>query len=418
MKIKCNMTVIIALLAGIILLPSAACDSGSRRESATEVHEEQEGHNESMAHEEQITKDEHDEHGEEKIVVLSDTEMKEYDIEVSEAQPGMLSLQIDLTGEIVVDPDRQAHVTPRVSGVAREVRKKLGEYVQTGEVLAVLESRELSEVQSAYLMAKERLELAETSFKREERLWKQSISSERVYLEAKLALAEARILLNESDQKLHALGFTDNYLSNLSFHQDVPLTRYQIAAPFEGIVIEKHITLGEALKDDAEAFLIADLNYVWVNLTVYQKDLPHIRINQHVNITSKHAGLTASGVISYISPTLSEETRAATARVVLGNPDMYWRPGLFVNAEVTVEEIEVPIIAIKEALVNMDGTTGIFVKAEEGFELEPVSIGLENGTHVEIVSGLELGQLYVSRGAFTLKSELEKASFGGEGHSH
>ncbi len=411
MKIKKKIQPFAVVLIGILLALAAACQTGSVGNQSTAGHDE-------SAQNEHAEHDEHAEAGEEKVVHLSEADMEAFGIEVTSAGPGKLQIQISLPGEVSVDPDRLAHIVPRVPGVVRQARKKLGEQVRTGEVMAVLESRELSDLKSAFLVAKEQLAFAETTFQREERLWKQSVSSEREYLEAKQALAKAQIELEAAGQKLHALGLSDEYVHNLSFHQGVPFTHYEITSPFNGTVIEKHITLGEVLAEDAEAFTIADLSSVWVNLTVYQKDLPFVHINQPVTITSKQGNLISSGTVSYISPILFEETRTATARVVLNNAQGRWRPGLFVTARVTVEETDVPVIVQKTALLTMDEETVVFVRTGNSFELKPVKLGRENETHVEIISGLEPGQQYVSSGAFTLKSELDKDSFGSEGHGH
>jgi len=411
MKIKNKMQPLAFVLIGILLAIAATCQSnpGGTRSTA--------GHDESIR-DEHVEEAEHDEHEDGRVVHLSNDDMETFGIEVATAGPGIIEVQLSLPGEISADPSRLAHIVPQVAGVIREVRKEIGDRVIKGEVMAILDSRELSELKSAFLVAKEQVTLTESTFQREEKLWKQSVSSEREYLEAKQALAKARIELEAAGQKLHALGFSEEYVHNLSFHQGVPFTLYEITAPFDGTVINKHITLGEALAEDAEAFIIADLSTVWVNLTVYQKDLPYVHNGQPVIISSKQGNLQTEGIISYISPILFEETRTATARVVLNNQNGLWRPGLFVNAIITAEETMVPLLVPKTALVTKGEEMFVFVRTAEGFELKPVKTGRENGTHAEIISGLEEGRQYVSSGFFTLKSELEKASFGGEGHAH
>ena len=361
--------------------------------------------------------DDHEEHGEEPIVKLSEAELEEFGIETASAGPGKLQLAANLSGAVVVNPDRLAHIVPRVSGVVRKVYKKLGDRVQGGELMAVLESRELSELKSAYLVGKERVALAEATFQREKRLWKQKISSEREYLTAKQALAEARISLRAAEQKLHALGFSHAYLGNLSFQTDELFTRYEITAPFDGTLIEKHIVLGEVLKDDAEAFVIADLSSVWVNLTVYQKDLPLIHIGQSVQVTAGPDMPAVSGSIEYISPVVDEETRTATARVELPNSRGNWRPGSFVHGQVVIEDIAVSVLLPRTALQTIKDQISVFVESEEGLEPQPVTIGRSNETHVEIISGLHPGQHYVARGSFTLKAQLSKSAFD-SGHQH
>jgi len=358
-----------------------------------------------------------EEHGEEKVVKLSDDEMKEFGIEVGTAGPGKLQIFVSLPGEIVANADRLAHVVPRVPGVVREVRKTLGDRVRAREAMAVLESSELADAKAAFLAARERVELAKANFAREEGLWKKRISSEQEYLEAKQALSETLIEQRSAEQKLHALGFSDEYLAQMPKHPDVSFTRYEILAPFDGVVIEKHISLGEVLKDDERAFIIADLSNVWVDLRVYQKDLPYVREGQPVIISAGRGIPDARGTISYLSPVVGEETRTALARVVLPNTDGLWRPGLFITGKIVVKNLAVPLLVPKTALQTVEGETSIFVKTADGFEPKPVILGRVNETHVEIASGITPGQRYVTRGAFVLKAQLSKEAFGG-GHGH
>lgn len=343
-------------------------------------------------------------------VLLTEAEMKEFGVEVGVAGPGKMRTTASLPGEVVINADRQAHVVPRIPGIVREVRKNLGDHVRVGEVMAVIDSRELADAKSAYLAARERTSLGEASFRREEGLWQKKISSEQEYLDAKRAFVEAGIEQRSAEQKLRALGFSDEYLKGLPSHSGESLTSYAIVAPFGGTVVEKHIALGETLREDTEAFVVADLGTVWVNLSVYQKDQAYVRRGQKVVISAGKGMPKAEGIISYIASTMGEETRTATARVVLPNPGGQWRPGLFVTADITVEEADVPLLVHKSALQTMGDETVVFVRTKDGFEPRRVSLGRTNDIFAEVMSGIEPGQPYVTTGGFTLKSELEKGT--------
>jgi cobalt-zinc-cadmium efflux system membrane fusion protein len=360
-------------------------------------------------------------HEEENIVKLSEAEMRKFGIEVATAGSGNMGSELSLPGEIVVNTDRAAHIVPRVPGVVREVRKTLGDTVKRGEVMAVIESRELASVKADYLAAMEKASLAETKYVREETLWKKKISAEMDYLDAKQAWAEARITLRSEEQKLHALGFSHDYLKRLPQMPDESFTRFEIVAPFDGTVIEKHITLGEVLKEETDTFQVADLSSVWVNVSVYQKDLQVVRKGQAVSISTGHDGnparSPAKAEIAFVSPLVKEETRTALARVILPNPAGYWRPGTFVNVKVTVEESSVPVVVPKSALQTLEDRTVVFVQDEDGFEPRPVKTGRSTNDQVEILSGLSPGEQFVTKGAFTLKAQLSKAAFG-DGHGH
>lgn len=280
-----------------------------------------------------------EEHAKE-VVSLSNEEIKEFGIEIATAGPGLLEQQVDLTGEIVIDPDRLAHIIPRFPGIVKEVRKKIGDPVKKGEVLAIIES-------------------------------------------------------NES------------------------LSPYEVKSLINGDVIDMHLTPGEVISDGGHAFTIADLSKVWVNLNVYQKDLPNIKVGQKVIINAPPDSHTAIGLISYISPVVSEETRTATARVILENKNHnhIWCPGLFINATVIVGNENINIYVPKTALESFEDKTVVFVRHDDGFVPQPVVIGKSNTYGVEITNGIKPGQVYVAKNGFSLKAELQKDAFG-EGHEH
>lgn len=437
MKSRNKNTIVIGLMVFILavvlmwrigLVESNAIAQDKHVEANHDDHDDHDDHGkeERAAHDD----DDHDDHGkeesdghaghdeeEEDVVRLSKDEMKEFGIELATAGPGKLHVYASLSGEVVPNADRLAHIVPRMSGIVREVRKTLGERVHTGEVMAVIESRELADIKSAYLAAKERIFLAKATFKREEKLWKKKISPEREYLEARQLLAEAKIKLRSSEQKLHALGFTDEYIEQLPTHSNIAFTRYEIIAPFRGTVIEKHITLGEAVKDDSKVFVVADLRSVWVDLDIYKKDLSFVRKGQSVVMSAGHGLPDIKSSISYVGPLVGEETRTALARVVLPNEGGRWRPGLFVTAKVATSEIEMPITVPKAAIQMVEERESVFVLTKDGFEPRFVKTGREDAAQVEITSGLKAGERYVKKGAFTLKAQASKGAFE-SGHSH
>ena len=346
----------------------------------------------------------------EKIVRLDEAAVKESGIEIATAGPGKLQVHDTLSGEIAFNSDRLAHIVPRVPGVVREVRKNLGDTVRTGDVLAVLESRDLADAKATYLAAVARLSLAQANFTREESLRQGKITAEKDYLESKQLLAEAQIALRSAEQKLHALGLTEQDLQTLPSHPETSYTLYEITAPIDGTVVEKHIVLGEVFKDDSNpCFVIADLTSVWVDLKVHQQDLSHIRPGQAAVIKGGE-DLQTEGTIAFVSNIVAETSRMAFARMTIPNPDGRWRPGLFVTGQIVIEEVSANVAVPREALVRLDGQTCVFLQTDRGFVPQAVMVGRSNDSSVEITAGLKAAQKYVGRGAYTLMSELNKPS--------
>ena len=203
--------------------------------------------------------------------------------------------------------------------------------------------------------------------------------------------------------------------------QDEKLAWYPLRAPFDATVIEKHITLGEKLSDESCTFTVADLSTVWIDLNIYQKDLPLIRPGQHVAVTVGSAVGKVNGKISYVGPIVGERTRTALARVVLDNTSGMLRPGTFVTAEVLVDKVAAKVAVPKDIIQDMDDKPTVFVWTGHAFEPRTVSVGRVNDTFVEITSGLRPGEKIVTKNGFRLKAELQKVAGGahaGHGHVH
>lgn len=195
------------------------------------------------------------------------------------------------------------------------------------------------------------------------------------------------------------------------------LTDYKIVSLIDGTIVEKHLTRGEVVEDGSHGFTIANLHTVWVYLKVYQKDLPYVRKGRKVIISAGKDMPVVQSRIDYISPVMDEQTRTATARVILKNPDDLWKPGLFVTGEVATSTSMVDLLVPKTAIEEIEGQPVIFVETPEGFVPRIITTGKENTLNVEVLSGLRKGERYVSSGGFTLKAQLQKSEFG-DGHGH
>lgn len=331
------------------------------------------------------------------------------------AGPATLTAILELPGEIVLNADKVAHVVPRLEGVITEVRKNLGDTVMKDEVIAVMDSRELADAKGEYIESVYRLALTRTSFEREESLWKKKISPEEDYLVSRHLFEEARIAQQTAKQKLIALGLSKSDIESLIRNPDQNLARYELKAPFHGVVIEKHIAVGEAVKEDEAMFVIADLSTVWVDVTVYAKDLNIVRIGQKVTVKSDILGTETQGALTYVGPLIGERTRSAKARVVIPNQDGIWRPGLFVNVQVVHEETTIPLAVKAEALQTFRDWDVVFMRAGDFFEVRPLELGRRDGEWVEVLGGLSPGDSYVSKNSFILKADIEKA---GATHDH
>lgn len=333
-------------------------------------------------------------------VAMSDAQIGAAGITIDSAAPAPIRSALQLPGEIRFNADRTAHVVPRVAGVVERVAADLGQQVKRGQVLAVLSSAAVSELRAEWQTAEKRRVLAETTYRRERELWEQKISPEQDVLQARQALDEAGIAVENARQKLAALG------AGASGR----LGQVELRAPFDGMVVEKHIALGEAVRDDANVFTLSDLSTVWAEFSVAARDLPQVRVGERVHVRATAFDAQAAGTVSYVGALIGEQTRTAPARVTLPNPQLAWRPGLFVNVELLAREAAAPVTVPAEALQTIDDQPMVFLRVPGGFLPQPVQPGRSDGRRVEILGGLKAGAPVAAAGSFIVKSEQGKGS--------
>ncbi len=385
-------------------------------------HRDHKGHSKSNAtnigHKETSSVDkehgDHAEHGE--GVKLTPEQMQEFGVATASAVAGPISTTIIRPAEVKYNEALLAHVVPRVAGIVATVHIAEGENVTEGQVVATLNSRELADAKAGYLAAIERNALAKSVFDREQTLQRKNITSEKAFLAAKTALAETRISMRASKQKLHALGFDQEAIEKFTKAGEANFTLYTMRAPLTGTVVQRHLVRGESVSTNRDAFTIADVSSVWVDISIYPRDLVSVKAGLPVHIRTD-AGLEVPGSISFVTPNLSEKTRTAVARVVLENKDMSLRPGMFVRGEIHIEQQNATVRVPKVSLQTHEGKDVVFVAENGIFEARQVRLGKRDSEFVEVVSGLTAGETIVSQGAFLIKSQLSKASFG-DGHNH
>lgn len=334
------------------------------------------------------------------LVKLSAAQAKTAGVVLAQAGPASIKKQVLLPGEIRFDEDRTAHVVPRVAGVVASVHAQLGEQVAKGQLLAVIQSPAVSDQRSELQTAQRRLSFAQSNYAREKQLWQERISAEQDYQAARQALQEAEIAVANASQKLTAIGAGAAGSS-----------RYELRAPLAGMVVEKHLTVGESVTDSTASFTVSDLRSVWAEISVAAPQLPDVRMGAPVVVRATAFDSQAEGRIAYVGALIGAQTRTAPARVALANPQGVWRPGLFVDVEVLASESPVPIAVDAKAIQRPDGKDSVvFVPAEGGYKAQLVQLGASDGKTTQVLSGLQAGQAYVREGSFLLRAELGKAS--------
>lgn len=348
-------------------------------------------------------------------VQLGADQIKSAGMTIATVGPREMTTTLELPGEVKADETRVARVVPRLQGVVDQVLKKEGDRVRKGEVITVMSSRELADAKRDYIEASRNAEYRTGLLEREEMLWKKKISAENDYRLADKLAVDARLAQRLAGQKLIVLGLPANTLDDLAQAPAETMARYEIRSPLDGVVLERTVTVGEAVTADQTIFSLGDLSAVWVDVSVYAKDLGAVSVGQRATVMSTDLGAEAVGQLSYVGPLVGQETRTAVARIVLPNAGTKWRPGLFVTVRLVRESTTVPLAVATEAIQTFRDWQVVFVKYGDWFEARPLELGRSDGQWVEIVSGLKAGDQYAATNSFAVKAEIGKL---GATHDH
>jgi len=315
--------------------------------------------------------------------------------------------------ELAFDGNRYAHLASRAPGVVREVAADLGQSVEAGDLLAVVDSPDLGTAKAEYLQAGALVSLWERHHAREQALLESRAGTEREALEAEAKLAESRILLSRAAQRLRTLGLDDDAVAGLGEAQDTS-SLLHLTAPFAGTVIARSAVLGEVVDTSTPLFSVADTTVMWALLEVYDADVTKIALGQPVVLQVEGlAGERRGGTLTWVSSQVDRRTRTLAARAEFPNPDGALRAGMFATAVVSVRDRAAELVVPEEA-VQWEGCCNVvFVRQSDSlFEPRKVRLAFELERHLVVAEGLDEGETVVTTGSFLLKTELLKGSIG------
>jgi cobalt-zinc-cadmium efflux system membrane fusion protein len=353
------------------------------------------------------------------LVKLTSEGVKAAGIEVQTVAATTPTVLISATAVLEMNGDRVARVNPRAAGRAVSVNVSQGDRVRHGQVLAQIDSVDLDQAWSNYLKAKGRLDLAARSARREETLFQKKVSPEKDLLKARQEFSEAEADLVLAKERFRLLGVDVQHLGTDTNGTDQRRPLIPVCAPLSGAIIEKTVAQGEMVGPEKTLFTVADLSTLWLMVNLYEQDLGQVRTGMQVKLSvSAYPGKEFKGRISYLADVIDEKTRTVKARVTIDNRDGSLKPGMFATASIdSVNDSRAEkVIVVPEEAVFLDGSERyVFIHEGNGrFVVRRVSLGPAAGLKIEIKEGLKVGEAVVTKGVFTLKSELKKDMLQGE----
>ncbi len=278
--------------------------------------------------------------------------------------------------------------------------------VAQGEATLDTARSQVEGAQSALATARRQNTVAQQTRDRAERVYKGGYLSSKEIDEAESAFQQAKISAEAALDDIKLIGGTPGDLHT------VPIT-----APIGGRITERLTSLGETVQAGKPLMAILNSQTVWVQLNVYQKDLPSLRGGQAVAFSSEAtAGQTFRGVVSSIGESADETTRSVKVRCIVQNPNGRLKPGIFVTGSIQGSPRGQTLAVPKDAVQYIDNKPVVYVPTGNHGEFKalPVQIGQKHDSVIEITGGMKPGDRVVTKNAFLVKSQAMKAELGEE----
>jgi cobalt-zinc-cadmium efflux system membrane fusion protein len=315
------------------------------------------------------------------------------------------------------DANHYADISPRVAGFIHDVHVDLGEAVRRGDVLAVIDSAEVSAAKTQYLSAQAAVQLAQATAERTQSLSRSGAIAGKAELEVMTALNQAQAGLMDAEQKLSNLGFDQEERAEILKNKDTR-NLLNVVAPIDGTVVARHAVKGEAVQPTAQLLAVANTSTMWLWIDVYEADISKVKPGQSVSFaisgTSPDEGYATTGQVTWVGTEVNEQTRTTRVRAEVGNASGRLRAHQFGEATIQIGAPHRAIVVPKEAVQRKDKVDLVFIPEGEGvYRPQRVTTKPTNRSDVlEVSWGLKRGQTVVSKGAFLLKTEIMKGAIG------
>jgi len=330
-------------------------------------------------------------------IVMTDPAIKDAGIATETVGAGGLSAEIVAQAAVSASPTGEAIVTARAGGAVVRLLKRLGDPVRAGEALAIVESRDAAQFASDIKVAAARSTLAQKGLARERYLYEQKVSSRADYEKAQ---AEAATAAAEAQRARSTAG-----VANVTADGRGVI----VASPIAGRVTAIAAKLGAFVQPETELFRVANPREVQIEAAIGSLDAARLAAGDRAVIELPD-GRTVDGRVRAVTPTLNTETRAATAVIDVASAGL--PPGLAVRVRLLPSRGggSTAIVVAEESVQSLNGRDIVFVRTPQGFRARPVTTGQRSAGRIEIVSGLQPGQIVATTNAFLLKAELGKSA--------
>ncbi|MEY4123188.1 MAG: hypothetical protein RLZZ457_2026 [Pseudomonadota bacterium] len=330
-------------------------------------------------------------------------------IQVSEVASQDISDILRVAGQIDFDEQALTRIGASVTGRVTQIQATLGQIVDKGDTLALINSSELSGAQLAYLKARSEKELHRRNMERAKTLFEADVISaaefQRRENEYEIAAAETRA----AQDQLRVLGVNLKSIERLASTGTIDSVA-SVMATLKGVVVERKIAAGQVVQPSDVLFAVADLSRVWAVAQVPEQQVGQVKVGQSVSIEVPALGHEKlEGKLIYVGQTVNPETRTVLVRTALDNKSGRLKPSMLASMLIESTPVKRLIVPI-EAVVRQDDVDHVFVEeSDKKYRLTPVKLATEHNGHRVVLEGLKPGVRIVSEGAFHLNNHRNLA---------
>ncbi|MEO8211321.1 MAG: efflux RND transporter periplasmic adaptor subunit [bacterium] len=433
-KIMVNGIMILLFFSMLLVLTTAGCN----KEELTIGDKEERSEGTGIKHEGEDHKNE---------ITLTEEQIAIMGIEFSKMESQNINGYIKVNGEIMMNQDNESKVGSIIPGRVKKIFVNEGSFVRAGQTLATIENPDLINVQVDYINAKNEFEFAKQEYNRQQKLSSDNIGSKKNLAEIESSYKRALANYKTLEEKLAAYKISTTRFDNIYQDTVANLQRnYSITSPISGNVVSRKITIGQYVEPSMDMFYIVNTSSVYVDLSIFEKDLHYVSIGQKVDIaTGSNPDQVYQGKVSFINKVFDDKNRTVKVRIIINNKSRELYPFMFVTAKIYINDGNV--LAVPISAIESEGESKyIFVKTNERKKIEAhaehsgeeehkegeehsgeegivfkkvqVNTGISDDNFIEIFPIEEInneGEV-VSKGTFFLKSELMKEELGEHEH--
>ena len=329
-------------------------------------------------------------------------------IKIDKADKAEISEAVNVAGRIEVQQSRLAKIGSPVTGRVSDIHVSLGQVVKPGQILAKVNSVELTQTQLTYIKAKQQIGLKTKAVERAKLLFEADVISKAEMQRIEAELESVKAEFDATEDQLEILGMTKSAIQKLSNSSTVN-SYSDVTSRIAGVVITKHVNIGQVVQPSDELFSVADLSHLWAVAEVPEQQVAFIQKDQEVTIDIPALDdKRVKGKIIYVGDIVNPETRTVLVRTDIDNANQMLKPDMLIT--VTVQSKKISKLAVPTTAVVRENDRS-YVFAQTGpnkFRLREIEIGSRDGNMVSILSGITIGETIVIDGAFHLNNERKK----------